>query len=113
MPQFDLNFEFWGQTTETEVSVQEENEPVTERTRFIALEEHELNEASEMLKQEKHHFCEEMEVYVVESHNNGMVSQLFRSNKILMSFRSDCYTFWKAKLVIINPTISYDSRIFF
>ena len=27
MPQFDSNFEFEGQTTETEVSGQEENEP--------------------------------------------------------------------------------------
>ena len=37
MPQLDLNFEFGGQTgTETEVSVQEENEPLTERKRFIA-----------------------------------------------------------------------------
>ena len=30
-----------------------------------------------------------MEIYVVESHNNGTVSQLFRSNKILLSFGSD------------------------
>ena len=46
MSQFD-NFDFGGQTTETEVSVQEENESATERTRFIALEEHELNEVLE------------------------------------------------------------------
>ena len=39
MPQFHLNFEFVGQTTETDVSGQEENEPVTERTSFITLEE--------------------------------------------------------------------------
>ena len=47
MPQFDSNFEFEGQTTETEVSVQEENEPATERTRFIALGKHKLNEVLE------------------------------------------------------------------
>ena len=89
MPQFDLNFEFGGQVTETEVSGQEENEPATERTRFIALEEHELNEVLENAQAKKHHLCEEREVYVVESHNNGMVLQLFRSKEVLLSFRSN------------------------
>ena len=55
-----------------------------------------------MLKQKKHH-CEEKEVYVVGSHNNGMVLQLFRSNKILVSFRSNRNTFWKVKVVNIKP----------
>ena len=46
-----------------------------------------------------------MEVYVVEGHN-GMVSQLFGLNKILVSFRSDCHAFWKVKrLVNIKPKI--------
>ena len=49
IPKCDLNFEFGGQTTETGASVQEENEPVKERTRFIALEKQELNEAWKML----------------------------------------------------------------
>ena len=47
MAQFDLNFKFGGQTTDSEVSVQEENEPATERTRFIALQQHELNQVME------------------------------------------------------------------
>ena len=85
MPQFDLNFEFGGQPTEPEVSVQEENELVTERTRFIALEKHELNKACKILKQQKHHLCNEMEVYVVESHNNGMVSQLLVQSRFWYS----------------------------
>ena len=50
--------------------------------------ERELNEVLGNPQAKKHHLCEEGEVYVVESHN-GMVSQLFRSNKILFSFRSD------------------------
>ena len=35
--------------------------------------------------------------------NNGMISQLFCSNEILVSFRSDCHTLSKVKLVNIKP----------
>ena len=73
------------------MSGHEENEPVTERTRFIALEKPELNEAWKMLNQKKKTLMRRNGGLLLKV--NGMVSQLIRSNKILVSFRSDCHTF--------------------
>ena len=44
-----------------------------------------------------------MEVYVVESHNNGMVWQLFRSNKILVAVAVATVMLSDVKLVNIKP----------
>ena len=52
-----------------------------------------------------------MEVYV--ACHNGMVLQLFRSKKILMSFRSDCHTFGKVKLVDTKPDNKLQWQNFF
>ena len=94
MPQFDLNFEFGGDRSRSLFKKKTTSQQRRRQGLLLLKLERELSEVLEKMLKQKNLVCEEMEAYVVEtSHHNGMVSQMFPSNKILVSFRGDCHNF--------------------